>query len=129
MRVELPGDVHAAAAARRFVATALADLGEEAGSPPPDDVMLVVSELVTNSVRAGAGLIDVELTVTDDRVDLSVTDGADGWPATRHPALDDPHGRGLAIVESIADEWHPTLLDPGKRVTATWFRVVAGHVG
>ena len=129
MRVELPGDVHAAAAARRFVATALADLGEEAGSPPPDDVMLVVSELVTNSVRAGAGLIDVELTVTDNRVELSVTDGADGWPATRHPASDDPHGRGLAIVEDITDEWHTTLLGPGKRVAATWFRVAAGQLG
>ena len=129
MRAELRGDVRAAAAARRFVATALSDLGEEPGSPPPDDVMLVVSELVTNSVQAGAELIDVELTVTDDRVELSVTDGADGWPATRHPSWDDPHGRGLAIVESIADEWYATLLDPGKRVTAKWFRVVAGHLG
>src|SRR5436189_253433 len=72
--------------------------------------MLVASELVTNSVRAVAGLIDVALTVTGDREALSVTDGADGSRATRHPPLADPQRRGLASVGGIAAEWPRPIL-------------------
>ena len=125
MRTDLPGDVHAPAAARAFVLGALDDAAVPLGLPKSYDVVLVVSELVTNSVRAGATAIAVELTATEDRLELSVIDDAGGWPATRHPTWDDTRGRGLAIVEDVADEWHSTVLDRGKRVTATWSRLVS----
>ena len=72
---------------------------------------------------------DVELTATDDRLELSVVDDAGGWPATRHPTWDDTRGRGLAIVEDVADEWHSTVVGRGKRVTATWTRLVSRSGG
>jgi anti-sigma regulatory factor (Ser/Thr protein kinase) len=118
----LTGDLHAPAAARRFAASALADMAGAAVPPRHDDVMLVVSELVTNSVRAGATAITVELDVSHDRVELRVGDDAAGWPTPQHPGWEEAHGRGLAIVEEIADDWHATSAGRGKRITATWSR-------
>jgi anti-sigma regulatory factor (Ser/Thr protein kinase) len=88
--------------------------------------MLVVSELVTNSVRAGATSITLELTADDDVLALSVSDDAPGWPTARNPAWGEVGGRGLAIVEKVADEWTTRTLGTGKRVTACWHLVVAG---
>lgn len=120
VRTDLPGDVTAPAAARRFVTSALADRSGEEASPQPDDLALVVSELVTNAVRAGATRIGVELLVAEHRVELRVDDDASGWPTPRQAEDGDLDGRGLQIVEVVADEWHATELDRGKQVTVIW---------
>jgi anti-sigma regulatory factor (Ser/Thr protein kinase) len=122
VRIELAAGVHAPAAARRFVSSVMEDVSRHSGPPPPDDVVLVVSELVTNSVRAGAWQIRVALDITEERLELQVSDDATGWPAVRHADWDDPRGRGLAIVEDVADDWHATGLGDGKQVTVTWSR-------
>ena len=120
MRTSLSADVHAPAAARTFVNSALVDL--DSPPPPRDDVVLVVSELVTNSVRAGASGIEVHLEVLDDCVELQVGDDAPGWPAAHHASVGDLGGRGLEIVGKIADSWHATRQVEGKRVIVTWSR-------
>ena len=122
MRTRLQGDLRAPAAARQFVAAPLRDLLGRAGPPPAEDVVLVVSELVTNAVRASAGVIDLSLLVDESRVEVEIADDADGWPTPRDADWEDPGGRGLAIVDELADRWHTTELNPGKRVTVTWFR-------
>jgi anti-sigma regulatory factor (Ser/Thr protein kinase) len=119
VRTDLLADHRAPAAARRFIAAALAAL-PRTEEPRGQDVLHVESELVTNAVRAGATAIGVELRATAGHVVLDVSDDAEGWPATRQPAWDEPGGRGLAIVEDVADEWHTTTLAAGKRVTASW---------
>lgn len=122
MRTRLSGDLRAPAAARRFVTAVLEGLLPEDATPRPDDVVLVVSELVTNSVRADAAGIDVELVVHEDCVELQVADDAPGWPNVHHAAVEDVSGRGLEIVATLADEWHTTRLARGKRVTVSWRR-------
>lgn len=120
MRTRLGSDVHAPAAARTFVTSALAE--HHAALSRRDDVVLVVSELVTNSVHAGASAIDVDLGVLGDSIELQVSDDAPGWPRLHHADPGDLDGRGLQIVGELADEWHTTRLAPGKRVTVTWSR-------
>lgn len=122
MTAEFPGDLHAPANARFFVAGQLDQLLGDRGAPWADDIVLIVSELVTNSVRAGAGTIAVRLSADDERVDIEVTDDASGWPRPRTAKPEDQRGRGLSIVERLADSWTTTAGDPGKTVTATWFR-------
>jgi anti-sigma regulatory factor (Ser/Thr protein kinase) len=122
MRTELPGDLRAPAAARRFVDAPLRDMLGHAERPAAEDVVLVVSELVTNAVRASADLIGLSLTVDEDRVEVEISDDASGWPTPRQADWEDPSGRGLAIVDELADRWHTTELYPGKRITVTWFR-------
>jgi anti-sigma regulatory factor (Ser/Thr protein kinase) len=122
MRTQLPADLRAPAAARRFVDAPLRDMLGRADKPAAEDVVLVVSELVTNAVRASADVISLSLTVDEDRVEVEISDDAAGWPTPRNADTDDPSGRGLAIVEELADRWHATELYPGKRITVTWFR-------
>lgn len=125
MRTEFPGDLRAPASARRFAATPLRELLGSADRPSTEDVLLVISELVTNSVRADATAIALSLEIDEERVEVTVTDDAAGWPAPRDAGWDDAHGRGLAIVDHLADRWHTTALDRGKSVTVTWFRDAA----
>ena len=122
MRTEIPGDLRAPSLARRFVTTAFDGEANSVPPPEPEDLVLVASELVTNAVRAGATTIGVELVAAADRVELRVTDDATGWPTMRHADWDDLSGRGLEIVEDIADEWHATDLSNGKQVTVAWSR-------
>ncbi|HET6153255.1 MAG TPA: ATP-binding protein [Marmoricola sp.] len=110
------GGLQAPAQARRFVAGHLGNRPATA----QHDIVLVVSELVTNSVQAGANLVDVHLTLSGSRVALTVVDDASGWPASRRPGPEDPRGRGLRIVQELADDWTVTARDPGKEITVTW---------
>jgi anti-sigma regulatory factor (Ser/Thr protein kinase) len=122
MRTELRGDLRAPAAARRFVDAPLRDMLGRDDRPAAEDVVLVVSELVTNAVRASADVISLSLTVDEDRVQVEIADDASGWPTPRKAEWEDPSGRGLAIVDELADRWQTTELYPGKRITVTWFR-------
>lgn len=70
--------------------------------PRFDDVVLLVSELVSNSVRHGASDgIDIRVTAGAGQIRVEVTDEGPGFSAT------DPRGDGLglAIVEKLADRW------------------------
>jgi anti-sigma regulatory factor (Ser/Thr protein kinase) len=70
------------------------------------DVELVVSELVTNAVTHGAGEITLTVTlVRNSSVTLSVLDEGDGRPRLRNVGAGSGHGRGLALVARLADEW------------------------
>lgn len=122
MRTRLTGDLHAPAAARRFVMTGLRE--PLASSQPAlcDDLALIVSELVTNSVRASAHVVDVELRVENDRVEVQVTDDAAGWPTPQAADIESVDGRGLEIVSQLADSWHTVARPPGKSVIATCLR-------
>src|SRR5690348_6235450 len=64
-----------------------------APAPLSEDAVLVVSELVTNAVRAGARSCSVELQLDAEAIDIVVFDDAPGSP--RFAAADDlaEHGR------------------------------------
>jgi anti-sigma regulatory factor (Ser/Thr protein kinase) len=85
---------------------------------------LLVSELVTNSVNACAGLdlAAIRLVLTLDKGELAilVRDSHPGVPLTVQPVADDESGRGLLIVEHLSDRcgWYP-LNDP-EHAKVTW---------
>lgn len=79
---------------------------------------LVISELVTNAVRARPSEIVVTLGFAGDRVRVGVRDDAPGRPTLLRVAPTDSHGRGLAIVTLLADEWGVVAAPPGKEVWA-----------
>lgn len=122
MEIELEGTVAAPLAARRFVQEHWRSLtaGEVAASEA--DAALVVSELVTNAVQAGAAHITVQIHVEEGSVALRVIDDAAGWPEEHHSEVDDVRGRGLFITAQVADHWTATRLAVGKAVSAAWER-------
>jgi anti-sigma regulatory factor (Ser/Thr protein kinase) len=120
---ELAGDVHAPARARRLAAEFLADHAPRPArerSAGSDDVATVISELVTNSVRAGASTISVQLSVEGARMHIEVIDEVAGWPRVRAVSPDDPSGRGLQLVAALAESWGVSRVPGGgKLVWAT----------
>ena len=53
-----------------------------------------------------------------DSVRIAVFDEGGGWPCRRPPAGDSESGRGLRIVDHMAQRWGVTWSDPGKVVWA-----------
>jgi anti-sigma regulatory factor (Ser/Thr protein kinase) len=102
-----PCDLSSPGRARHLCAAFLgAELGTGAAAAQLiQDVTLVVSELVTNAVTAGATHAVLSLGVQTDQVLLDVWDDATELPRPRRPYDRDPHGRGLAIVGSVASQW------------------------
>jgi anti-sigma regulatory factor (Ser/Thr protein kinase) len=96
----LPADLSAAGMARRHV------VGELAGWPNVDDIELVASELTSNAVQHGGSPIDIALELIGGRVRIRVSSAAGASePAVRRASAEDSHGRGLALVSALADEW------------------------
>ncbi|WP_269664857.1 ATP-binding SpoIIE family protein phosphatase [Streptacidiphilus rugosus] len=114
---DLPADVGAPAAARRFLRTVLADLpctGDQA-----DQVTLLASELVTNAVRHACGPIRLRLRVADGELGLEVTDGSPVPPRARRARSDEGSGRGLRLVDALATSWGSRANQDGKTVWLT----------
>jgi anti-sigma regulatory factor (Ser/Thr protein kinase) len=91
-----------------------------------DDVGLIVSELVTNSVRHAdvgpAGLVEVLVTKRGDRLRLAVTDpGAAAVPHLVEFDLDEPGGLGLFLVDKLASEWG--VVRDRNGVTEVWCEI------
>ncbi len=79
-----------------------------------DAAAVVVSELVTNAVRHGGGCIALQVEAHDRRVVVSVADGSSVVPRRRDP--DDVGGRGIALIEALAENWTVHNHEGGKQV-------------
>ena len=113
-------DPSAPGAARRMSRRALADWQLEVLAPV---VELLVSEVVTNAVRHAGSPGQIELRVDGDVLRVEVTDAMAGRPEPRHPTPEEPSGRGLAIVETVASRWGIEPVPEGKTV---WFELDLG---
>ncbi|MFE6189185.1 ATP-binding protein [Streptomyces sp. NPDC056465] len=103
-------------AVRGFVGTAVADWGFGARR---DDVLLCVSELATNAllhgVPPGRGfLVRLRLVGEGRELLVEVHDSGGGVPMVREPCGES--GRGLMLVDALADRWGVGERDPGKVV-------------
>ena len=103
LTVELPRTARAPALARR----ALADLEGRVEPSVLPDVRLLVSELITNSVKyGGEGPVRLEVTATDDRLRAEIIDQGVGFtPVERDDDLEKVGGWGLHLVEQLTSEW------------------------
>ncbi|MER6298042.1 ATP-binding protein [Kitasatospora sp. NPDC001539] len=115
-----PGQI----ATARVVTRRALEVTGHAGDPEfLDDVLLIVSELVTNALRHTGERPLLVLRAQDGRVRVDVRDGDPRLPVRRLPEPGEPGGRGLRLVSALADRYgaHP-LPDGGKTVWA-----VVGH--
>ena len=71
----------------------------------PDDVVLSMTELVTNSIKHGTGPVDVELTGDTDNLVLIVSDTSEVLPLRSEISLDLESGRGIRILDSLVTRW------------------------
>ena len=88
-----------------------------------DVVALLTSELTANAVDLGAGEVVVTVRCIDDRLRVEVRDFGYGLPQVLHPEpIDQGGGRGLMIVDQLADDWGVDQFLPGKIV---WFEMAS----
>jgi anti-sigma regulatory factor (Ser/Thr protein kinase) len=113
--IELPPVPASAGAARRFVADVLGE-----SHPLIDTALLLVSELASNAIlHAGSALV-VCLRVTDRHLRIEVSDGDPRRPMLKQYDDDAVTGRGLHIVDAMADRWGVAEIEGGK---AVWFEL------
>ena len=103
------------AQARRAVAECAVRLGLD---EVLDDLLLVVSELVTNAVRHGAPPVRLEVLADDDVVRVAVGDGATAVPVPRTVDAEAEGGRGMTLVDLLAREHGVHSQPSGKTVWA-----------
>jgi anti-sigma regulatory factor (Ser/Thr protein kinase) len=118
---DLPATSEAPQLARRLVRDALGDLLSAAYL---HEAALMVSELVTNSLRhSGAGADDrlhLAVDASHHSARVAVTDPGPGFdPISSGPPAEMERGRGLGIVESLAWRWGVQSGPP----TEVWFEV------
>jgi anti-sigma regulatory factor (Ser/Thr protein kinase) len=127
--VEYPLAPSSVSAARRNVATDL--LAAQVGEPDRGDVLIVLSELLGNSVRHArpleSGQVRVLWRVRPYEVEVAVADGgAVTRPRAERPPFAALSGRGLGIVDTIAESWG--VEGAGTRNQLVW-AVVARTAG
>jgi anti-sigma regulatory factor (Ser/Thr protein kinase) len=94
-------DVNSVPESRDFVKEALVDLSSEIRA----SVALMVSELATNAVVHARSAFVVTVDRTGSSVQVEVSDQGQGNPQLISATPQDPHGRGLRIVERLSDSW------------------------
>lgn len=108
--------------AREFTATALADWGVE---DRVEDILLCVSELTTNALAHGTapghGFL-VKLDADDEVVRLEVHDSHRKRPKARQASDTDLSGRGLTLVNALADGWGVMDRTPFGKIVWSHFK-------
>ncbi|TQS05166.1 ATP-binding protein [Microbispora bryophytorum] len=89
-----------------------------------DDCSLIVSELASNVVRHGGNVFTLRLGSNGTWVYGEVFDQGEGVPNQREADLDSIGGRGLLIVDELADDWG--VAGSGRGGKTVWFLAGAG---
>jgi len=118
---QLPHRVDSVPAARAFLTQLLH--GWEVADEVIDDASLLTTELMSNAVEHGSGVVDLEIAVQDGLLHIGVHDDSVELP-TQHDAASTSleGGRGIWLVQSIARDWgsDSSNREPGKTV---WFEL------
>lgn len=125
---EFDGAVTSGASARRFIADRLRRWDLQACT---DVAVLLATELVNNALIHADGPLTLELSVVAGVIEIGVSDrdvdsSAGIQPKFERLQVGDKEqmlaegGRGLLLVDQLADDWGVVILDTTK---AVWFRL------
>ncbi|MGR8009984.1 ATP-binding protein [Streptomyces hypolithicus] len=112
--------------ARRWARSRLVGSGIRVDEPLAETLILLISELVTNAVvHTGCPAVLRMLfgTADDGVVRVEVADVSACPPRPRHAQGEDTGGRGLELVDGLADRWGWQSEGAGKRI---WCEVGRG---
>ena len=118
---QLPHRVDSIPAARAFLTQLLH--GWEIDDQVIDDASLLTTELMSNAVEHGSGVVELEIAVQDGLLHIGVHDDSVKLPAKHEVASASVEGgRGIWLVQSIDHDWGSDSngREPGKTV---WFEL------
>ncbi len=95
------------------------------------DIMLALSEAVTNAIRHGSSelhnaTVDIEVEVTTETVTLTIKDRGTGFDPDELPDpthehnLYIPNGRGVYLIRRLADDVHFNFSSDGTSITVNF---------
>lgn len=87
-----------------------------------DTVLLLVSELVSNAVKHTSGALEISARQAGSTLRVEVSDGSPAMPALQDHSVDSTGGRGLQMVDKLADRWGADRTGPGPGKTV-WFEI------
>lgn len=118
--VRLPNRPESACTARRLTEAAFQQRWA-LRAPVTEQAVLLVSELVGNAVRhTGAHAFGIRLLRRRGWIRVEIRDPSRGLPCLLPVQPLDTSGRGLWLVDRLADRWGVDLLPRGKN---TWFEM------
>jgi Histidine kinase-like ATPase domain len=86
-----------------------------------EDILLVVSELVTNACLHGGGPDELRLHRAPKLLRMEVSDGGSGDPAPRNPhRAGRPGGHGMFIVQRLCLDWGVVRQPEGQPGKTVW---------
>ncbi|MCP3768742.1 MULTISPECIES: ATP-binding protein [unclassified Streptomyces] len=132
MQLEIRPDPAEVGRARRWTRSRLAGSGIAADEPLAETLILLVSELVTNAVVHTGCPAVLRLSLPgaaagEATVRLEVADRSDRAPVPRCADGDATGGRGLALVDGLADRWGWSTDEAGKRIWCELDRCAAAR--
>jgi anti-sigma regulatory factor (Ser/Thr protein kinase) len=121
---QVPHRIDSIPAARAFLAQLLH--GWDVADHVIDDASLITTELMTNAVQHGTGVVRLQITVRDGLLHVGVHDGSAELPVRRDITSSSLEGRGMWLVQSFARDWgsDSSAEAPGKTV---WFELTTLH--
>ncbi len=115
---QLRGEAASVPTGRRFLAE---HLHRWHLAPLADTALLLASELMTNALRHAPGPLAVELWYSARELGVEVTGRSTPRPCARLADVNEESGRGLLLVEALADAWGTRPTADGKTV---WFTLL-----
>jgi anti-sigma regulatory factor (Ser/Thr protein kinase) len=107
VQLEVGPDPAEVGRARKWARSRLAGSGIGDDEPLAETLVLLISELVTNAVvHTGCpAVLRMLFAAEGSGVRVEVADASDCPPRPRHAEGDDTNGRGLELVDGLADRW------------------------
>ncbi|MET9257471.1 ATP-binding protein [Streptomyces sp. NPDC003717] len=130
-----PGRVHSAAAARAHTESVVRDSWDGPGRRARDedvvDLLLVVSELVTNAIRHGEGLAGFEARAVPEGIRIEVHDHSEVLPRSgaAFPTRHHGSGYGWPLVVRLAREVAVGLRPGGGKTISALVPLRAAEAG
>ena len=119
METQFPSTETASRSARAFLRSALETWSLDGLGEVTE---LLTSELVSNVVRHVGSNVVLRAIHHDDHIRVEVDDTSAALPEIGHPRPLDLGGRGMVLVDSLADRWGADPHPGGKTV---WFEIDA----
>ena len=91
--------------------------------PALDDADLLLTEVVTNVVVHAHTTMSLHVRWGRDRLRVEVTDCSTAMPRLRRATRRSEHGRGLLLLDRLADAWGVTEPGDNRTCKTVWFEV------
>jgi anti-sigma regulatory factor (Ser/Thr protein kinase) len=117
-RLDLPVTAAAARTGREFVAAFCTR--HHLASKTTEDAVLITSELLSNAYLHARSPAVLTVQLLGRALHIGVADQSDTVPVPRHPGPCAAGGRGLLLLDALAQRWGVLPRTPGKTI---WFEL------